>query len=685
MKLSNEELYKNPPAGFQLPSKPETSSQEFPSLDSSKDMAEFWSNVSGKDMDDWENDNMNSSFMGKAVDFDDSEEEKVHVGHWFDRMKQKYGIDFVPMEQSPSDDELNVELDKSTTPEKTVEEQIHEIVESIVDEVDVDQNQDEREIGKKSNDEIFASFEKTMADIEKKNEKIEEQLAETANFLTEKTSLPQVPKQTEKTEKKAPSEFNMFWPKMIAQQTMDSVKKATTAVKRDISHASSSLFAKIRSPGWSRPSSPMPAKQSLRKPQSKITHIQLSSEPRTPEPTDNTPPSSLSSRKRRLKKKSGEELMKVRRIFTEQPFLGADGIKHFLTEEEQEIVSTSKQDAIPQELLDSLVQIQRIDYDYENSQRHFALADTFPGIALTFGSKNWLYIKAIYMSFCVHENPLVRLKMAQSIHEVAQNVGSKWVEKDLCKIFQQFAKDTNEIQQSLLKNMYEFVEAIPEKSRVIIASDLSDFNTFEFNNKWRLRYEFAQQITRLISLFKPDEINTYLVPFALTLSADKISEIRLCALEMLALILAKFISQESSKSLSDQFLNEVEQSFWKSKDWRRRQSFAIMMKILLEKELVSREMFCQTFDAKIFELSFEDIPNIRQYFCTIVDLIGRDRLEELDPNLHSHVFSRLHHLAASDSDLEVQMMARVSLGTMDKLRNEVDLSCRTIQSDSNVI
>jgi len=382
---------------------------------------------------------------------------------------------------------------------------------------------------------------------------------------------------------------------------------------------------------------------------------------------------------RRLKHISSNEFYSLYLSLLKSFTVGSDGVKHFLTKEEQEIFANVAQNVIPQELLDTLVQMQKIDYKHGDS-RCMVLAETFPATVYTFGPKNWLYIKAIYMSFCIHENPAVRQRMAESIHQVARIIGSKQTGKDLCKVFQRFAKDTNEIQQTLLKNLYAFIKAMPKESRTIIAADLPVFNTCDVNNQWSLRHEFTQQLTRLVSLFRPYEINTYLVPFALTLSADKISEIRLCAIDMLASILAVFIKHKNSKFLRGKLLNEVEKSFWKSNNWRRRQSFAIMMKIVLEKELISRKMFCQVFRTNIIELSIQEIPNIRQYFCKIVDLFGRDRLEEFDPDLHSRVFSRLHHMAATDLDLEIKMMARVSLGTMNKLKNEVDLSCRTIKS-----
>lgn len=74
-----------------------------------------------------------------------------------------------------------------------------------------------------------------------------------------------------------------------------------------------------------------------------------------------------------------------------------------MTEEEREIFNATQQDIVPQELLDTLGNLQRTDYKLNDSQRHATLSESFPAIVYTFGPDNWLYIKAIYMSFCVHD------------------------------------------------------------------------------------------------------------------------------------------------------------------------------------------------------------------------------------------------------------------------------------------
>lgn len=84
--------------------------------------------------------------------------------------------------------------------------------------------------------------------------------------------------------------------------------------------------------------------------------------------------------------------------------VGSEGVHHFLKSEEIEQFYKTAQNVVPQELLDTVVELQINDYKKAQSKNHEILAESFPAIAYTFGPKNWIYIKAIYMSFCVHEN-----------------------------------------------------------------------------------------------------------------------------------------------------------------------------------------------------------------------------------------------------------------------------------------
>lgn len=92
-------------------------------------------------------------------------------------------------------------------------------------------------------------------------------------------------------------------------------------------------------------------------------------------------------------------------------------------------------------------------------------------------------------------------------------------------------------------------------------------------------------------------------------------------MQMLALILAIFIRYEhtacklsglsisspNSMPLSEKLLEEIKNGFWRTKNWRRRQTFAIMMQKMLENELISRKKFCYVFKPFLIELAAEGI------------------------------------------------------------------------------
>lgn len=82
--------------------------------------------------------------------------------------------------------------------------------------------------------------------------------------------------------------------------------------------------------------------------------------------------------------------------------------------------------------------------------------------------------------------------MAQSLHQIAQILGPHVAERDLCPLFQKFARDNTEVQQALLKNLYAFIKAMPIGSRQSLAAELNAFNTYEVNSLWRLRHEFIE-------------------------------------------------------------------------------------------------------------------------------------------------------------------------------------------------
>lgn len=97
-----------------------------------------------------------------------------------------------------------------------------------------------------------------------------------------------------------------------------------------------------------------------------------------------------------LKKERLEKLDTIKR--------GEDSSKKFLTETELKQLCESKQDIVPQNLLDSLFQLQVQD-EVENTDEHqVILAKYFPAVIYTLGSERWLFVKGMYLSLANHQS-----------------------------------------------------------------------------------------------------------------------------------------------------------------------------------------------------------------------------------------------------------------------------------------
>ncbi|KAI6179949.1 hypothetical protein M3Y98_00666300 [Aphelenchoides besseyi] len=341
--------------------------------------------------------------------------------------------------------------------------------------------------------------------------------------------------------------------------------------------------------------------------------------------------------------------------------VGADGVERFLTSEEQQVYFNIEQDVIPQQLLESLATFQTDDLDRLSDSHNSILARAFPAIAFTFGSERWLYIKAIYMSLANSPHVSVRCSISQSLHEIAQILGRELADRDLVPVFRTYMQsDTADVQFGLLCNLASF---------------------------------FLGQLTALVDFYKPYPVNSHLTPFALSFATDRTAEVRRSAVQMLAKIVAKFITYEQeacrssgrptdavdSTPLTRELLEEFTRGFAESKSWRKRQTYAMMLECLLRSELLDVPTFSALFKGQVMALAIDDVHNVRQYFCQLAQLLRTVRLEEIDSELYVHVRDRLHDLAASDRDLEIKVQARIALGTVDAETDEVDLTSRRLE------
>ncbi|KAF7636973.1 hypothetical protein Mgra_00003552 [Meloidogyne graminicola] len=262
-------------------------------------------------------------------------------------------------------------------------------------------------------------------------------------------------------------------------------------------------------------------------------------------------------------------------------------------------------------------------------------------------------------------------------------------------------------QNAVLAQLLNFCRILSPEGREIVIRDISQLFSLDMDARsWRQRADFADQLTQLISLLPIDVINKYLCAYALTFSADRISQVRINGTIMLSLVIKTFIqhewteykdfwkrehlsdaipitSCESSMTLEEESINlpltfellrEIRSGFWLTRSWRRRQSFAHLLYLLIQTCGFYISQFYYLFFHDFMCLSDDNVPNIRQYFCLIA------QFERFEKYVGVSVIKRLEQMSADDTDLEVRHLSKVlfSLGTLDPITEGLDITKRSI-------
>ncbi|KAI1717375.1 serine/threonine-protein phosphatase 4 regulatory subunit 1 [Ditylenchus destructor] len=320
-----------------------------------------------------------------------------------------------------------------------------------------------------------------------------------------------------------------------------------------------------------------------------------------------------------------------------------------------------------------------------------AIAHSISAIVFTFGRDNWDVIRNFYLSLAFHYETEVRTTIADSLHEVAAIIGSENTDHDLLPVFQRYLDDTPSVQNGLLKHLYDFCKILSPYQREAFVQKLNQFVTVDGTHSYRLRAEFAEQLTPLVKLLNAAQVDHYLSAFALTFATDRIAAVRNNGVEILAEVLALFIreewptkSNESSPGtvhsatlpFTDKLLNEIRAGFSQSRNWRRRQSFGRMLEIVLRKNLVTHDQFFLLFFNDYVQISKDTVSNVRQYFCRLSELLVRADDFGSDRSVAISIKCCLRELADSDPDLEIQIQAQIALGDLDRATAELDLTDR---------
>ncbi|XP_066289778.1 serine/threonine-protein phosphatase 4 regulatory subunit 1-like isoform X1 [Branchiostoma lanceolatum] len=276
--------------------------------------------------------------------------------------------------------------------------------------------------------------------------------------------------------------------------------------------------------------------------------------------------------------------------------------------------SLRKQDVIPQPLLDhylSMTDPSRAQTVDQEIARHCAYS--LPSVAFTLGRDNWHCLRDTYETLANDMQVStwkVRRTLAFSIHELAIILGAQLTDQDLIPVFDGFLKDLDEVRIGVLKHLADFLRRLlPERRREYLARLIEFLNTDNHRN-WRFRYELAEQMMQLGDLFPASELAEHVCPVALSLAGDKVSDVRLIAYKLVA-VLTKQLQEDHDDALVFHFLTDLITNYAQSRRWQRRQTFAFLCAVLLEDESIRPSLFAHHLLPSLLTLTSDPVPNVR--------------------------------------------------------------------------
>ncbi|XP_027737043.1 serine/threonine-protein phosphatase 4 regulatory subunit 1-like isoform X2 [Empidonax traillii] len=328
------------------------------------------------------------------------------------------------------------------------------------------------------------------------------------------------------------------------------------------------------------------------------------------------------------------------------------------------------QDIIPQPLLEQYLSMtdparaQTVDTEIA---KHCAYS--LPGVALTLGRQNWHCLKDTYETLASDVQWKVRRTLAFSIHELAVILGDQLTAADLVPIFNGFLKDLDEVRIGVLKHLYDFLKLLHADKRREYLYQLQEFVVTDNSRNWRFRYELAEQLILILELYNPNDVYDYLRHIALTLCADKVSEVRWISFKLVVAILQKFYTN-SANALGLNFINELVVRFRHSSKWVGRQAFAFICQAVVEEECMPVEQFVEHLLPSLLSLASDPVPNVRVLLAKALrqTLLEKAYFKSVG-NPHLEAAEETILALQSDRDQDVSFFATIKLkqGNLDNI------------------
>ncbi|CAF3584726.1 unnamed protein product [Rotaria socialis] len=305
-------------------------------------------------------------------------------------------------------------------------------------------------------------------------------------------------------------------------------------------------------------------------------------------------------------------------------------------------------------------------------------AHTFPAVAFTLTNKNWHLIRDLHRKFAEVLQWKVRRTLAYSLHALAEILTAEQVEEDLCPIFDSFYRDVDEVKIGILSNLARFLKVLQLSARRNYLDKLTYLTCVDNQRNWRFRYESANQLYELTSLFSSVDVADYISPLAFGMAVDKVADVRQAAIKALSGCYLKFTS-ENGQIQMEVFLDDCHRVFASSQDWKLRQVYVNLCESIYKLHVDTPDQYALRFLGRLLSLKEDQVVNVRLSLGTFIyeNLVNNEFYIGLSDDWRSQIDECLQILLV-DHDRDV----RASVGGVYQAR-VTSLSSENLNDDSD--
>jgi serine/threonine-protein phosphatase 4 regulatory subunit 1 len=262
----------------------------------------------------------------------------------------------------------------------------------------------------------------------------------------------------------------------------------------------------------------------------------------------------------------------------------------------------------------TLATLARIGADPADAELAVYCAFSFPAVALTFGKQRWSELRHLFISLSRDVQCKVRRPLAFSIHELARILGPDIAEADLVPAFDIFLKDVNEVKFGVIRNLSQFLKALSANAtRESYLPVLDELLRASQPHNWRFRKSLASQLTSFCSLFSAHATHEIVTPFALSLLADPVSEVREEAINGIPALLNRLGDADAGHQME---LISALQRLGLASNYKDRLLFVRICGEIAKGCDVN--LFRRHFMTEVLSLANDTVRNVRRYLAILI-------------------------------------------------------------------